>query len=391
MNRRRVIAPLLLAGGLAALVGVIVISASADLAARPMLNAPLLGALMLAAMILFALGRSALRPVGASDDPRAVDYGHTYVIFAAVAVLLVAGAAARHLFVPSSFGMGGRHFRADAILDARKPKPKHLGQKKCVECHDHRRVGELHDKDAHARVACEACHGPAGAHAADPKKVKMRKDEGRSACLVCHQYLDARPAAFPQIEVAAHYALVGVKDPNLDCTRCHHPHEPLFMDRDLRKARLHPLIQRCRDCHVGRTEENLPKPPNHPAIFECSYCHESLVKDFATRKHKKQRCTTCHIFRQETAFAGRIVKDTDPRFCLLCHRKEPFRSDQAAPQIVPEKHVEDNPKPNCLDCHKDAIHGEPPAPAVPAAPAAPPEDGMKAAPAGEPAGKGRQP
>jgi hypothetical protein len=381
MNRQRLLALGFLAGGLAALITLVVMAVSPDAPARPMLNAPLLGALALASVILLLLGRVAWRSGAASIDPEAADYRHTYLIFAAVAVLLVAGAAVRHLFVPTSFGMAGRHFRADALKDARRPTPRHLGQKACMACHED--VGQLHDKDAHARVACEACHGPAGAHAAAPDKVKPRKDKGRAACLVCHQYLDARPAAFPQIEVAAHYALVGVKDPSLDCTRCHSPHEPLFVDRDLRKARLHPLVQRCRDCHAGRNDENLPKPASHPAIFECSYCHEARVKDFATRKHRKQRCTTCHIFRQESAFAGRIVKDSDPRFCLLCHQKQPFRSEKAAPQIDPTKHVEGNPKPACLECHQDAIHGErpaPPAPAVPAPPAPPPgpaEKGMQ--------------
>ena len=53
-------------------------------------------------------------------------------------------------------------------------------------------------------------------------------------------------------------------------------------------------------------------------------CHGDVVEDFASRTHAEVRCTTCHIFFRETQDAGRILRDADPRFCLLCHRAADF-------------------------------------------------------------------
>ena len=66
----------------------------------------------------------------------------------------------------------------------------------------------------------------------------VRRPEGREACLACHLLLPERPGDFPQVVPAEHYRFVGVADPGTHCTACHDPHEPLFMDRDLRQARL---------------------------------------------------------------------------------------------------------------------------------------------------------
>ena len=158
MNRRRLGSIVALLGGLGALGALVGLGADADVAHRPMLYAPLLGALALSTIILLLVGVSAWRSSSSRPAPEAPDYGHTYLIFAGVAVLLVAGAGVRHLFVPPSFGMAGRHYRAEALTDARRQKPRHLGEKRCMDCHDD--IAKLHDKDAHARVACETCHGP---------------------------------------------------------------------------------------------------------------------------------------------------------------------------------------------------------------------------------------
>jgi hypothetical protein len=86
------------------------------------------------------------------------------------------------------------------------------------------------------------------------------------------------------------------------------------------------------------------------------------VADFADRSHSDVRCTTCHLFFRESPFAGRIIRDADPRFCLLCHRNADFRSDDAPPGIDwPEHRQEMAERPEdankrCIDCHRDAIH-----------------------------------
>jgi len=335
--------------GLACIVSAVLLYRSAT-PGRALVSMAMYVGLVLGGIILCGVGFFSSRRT-APDGSR--DYRHAYPLFTLVALGIIAFTAGRQLFVPPTYGQYG-HYRGAAPGEARRRTPRHVGQIQCNECHED--IAKLHDKDAHARVACEACHGPGFKHKKNPE-TKPVVDRSQAACLVCHQQLLARPASFPQIQVAKHYALVGVKDAKLACVKCHSPHEPLFMDRDLRKARLHPLVHRCRDCHAGRTNDRIPRPKNHPPIFDCAYCHKKRVADFAKRKHHKLRCSTCHVFLKETQFAGRIVRDSDPRFCLLCHRKAKFRSANAAPGIDPKKHLED-PKTACIECHSDAIHGD---------------------------------
>jgi len=275
--------------------------------------------------------------------------------------LFVAGVA-RALAVPGSFGAFG-HWRGEAPFEARQLPVRHQGRAACAECHDEKVA--LNQKDLHSRVQCEDCHGAADRHVAAQDKVDkdgnrtIAVPRGRDMCLVCHRRLTARPGPFPQIVPEEHFKLVGVRDPQTECTQCHDPHEPLFLDRDIHDARLHPLVQRCRDCHQGRVDEKAARPASHPAIFECAYCHKDVAKSFAGGSHKGVRCTTCHIFSKDTDFSGRIIRDADPRFCLLCHKKAPFRSDDAPPSIDWAEHRSDvgaGDDARCVDCHQDRIH-----------------------------------
>jgi hypothetical protein len=297
-------------------------------------------------------------PPSAPEVAARASLRHVVPVLVIVGLVVIAALIARVLLIPKTFGEYG-YFRGAAPVEARDFPVRHIGQDRCAECHDNEAA--LHDKDAHAKVACETCHGPGSAHADASGDGPIRVPRTRDDCLVCHRLLDARPGSFPQITWQDHYRFVGVKDESVQCIQCHSPHEPLFMDRDLRTARLHPLIQRCRDCHVGRTDETLARPDNHPAIFECSYCHSKVVADKAKRSHKNIGCTTCHIFFKESEFAGRIIRDADPRFCLLCHRKADFRAASAPPGIVWPEHVKDiggdeeHPG-RCIDCHQDRIH-----------------------------------
>ena len=292
-------------------------------------------------------------------EPIRPSYRHTIRLFLAISFILVIAVIVRSQLVPESYGDLG-HFRADAIGEARHFEVRHVGRAACAECHDD--VVALHAKDAHARVPCESCHGAGAIHVDSDGEGEIHRPEGKQVCLICHRLLPARPGEFAQIEPEVHYRFVGVADPQTLCIDCHDPHEPLFMDRDLRQARLHPLVHRCRDCHVGRTDETLARPEGHPTIFECDYCHAEVAAGFAERPHSKVRCTTCHLFFRESESAGRILRDSDPRFCLLCHRDADFRSDDAPPSIDWPDHREvmaedesDLDK-RCVDCHQDRIH-----------------------------------
>ena len=320
------------------------------------------GGLLAIAVITVAVGLGLLlsrQEIEQEEPVEPGDYRPALRIFGVFSGLLVLVVVARQLAVPDSYGLSGP-FRLDAVQEAMERVPRHQGNSKCAECHDQEVA--LHDKDAHASVACESCHGPGWKHVESPEEVRLLIPQGKELCLSCHQLLSAKPGSFPQIDWKQHYAFVGVKDEGVECKSCHNPHEPLFMDRDLRQARLHPLIHRCRDCHIGRIDEAKPRPAKHPAIFECSYCHPRVVSDFAGRTHHLVRCTSCHLFIKESEFAGRIIRDSDPRFCLLCHRKADFRSDSAAPGIAWPDHLKEvgsgpaDEGKRCVDCHRDRIH-----------------------------------
>ena len=329
----------------------------------------LVAALVLAAGLCSALGAGALRGKDGPPTLGAPDFRHIVPLFAVLVGLVLLAGIGLEAAIPPTFGQYGG-FRGGAEVDARKREPRHLGEAACVKCHQ-KQVG-LHDKDAHAAVACETCHGPGKVHAAFrssetaasaevPNEARMRIRKGRDWCLTCHRKEPARPGAFPQIDVAQHFQTVGVKDQATECTACHDPHEPLFMDRDLRQARMHPLVHRCRDCHNATMQETATVPAKHPATFQCSYCHADVAKRTQKVPHKNVACRTCHLFFKQSEFAGRIIRDTDPRFCLLCHRAAPFRTEGKPPKIVWPDHrseMGDGPddKRKCIDCHRAQIH-----------------------------------
>jgi hypothetical protein len=287
-------------------------------------------------------------------------YKHYWPLLTIIAALLVGAFALQQVFVPASYGDLG-HFRADALDEALDFEIKHVGEGVCEECHEE--VFALHDKDVHLTVACETCHGPGSEHASSEGEVPPPFVPNKAEnCMVCHSRMAARPGSFPQIDVPEHFEMVGVKDMDIDCVVCHSPHEPLFMDRDLRDARLHPMIHTCNDCHINRFDDKMARPEKHPALFDCGYCHTDLVNDFESRTHSEVKCSTCHPFFKESDFAGRIIRDTDSRFCLLCHQEGDFRSDDAAPGISWPGHREDvamedaDYQKRCIDCHQDRIH-----------------------------------
>ena len=135
------------------------------------------------------------------------------LFLAGVAVFLVLQA----LMVPKGFGAYG-HYRQGAIADNAARPLAHAGRDACTECHSD--VWEALHKGKHGHVRCEACHGPLARHAEDPTVGKVVRPDPKVLCARCHQENVARPASFPQVDVAGHSG-------GEVCTSCHQAHDPL--------------------------------------------------------------------------------------------------------------------------------------------------------------------
>jgi hypothetical protein len=163
-----------------------------------------------ARILLAAYGMTSAR------SARGRDFDH----LVRMAALFVAAAgffaAARAALIPDGFGDLG-HYRASAVEDNRKDPLVHAGREACRVCHAkpaHTLAG-----GAHARVGCEACHGPLARHAEAPAAHAAVRPDGRSRCVRCHERNETRPAAFPQVDPAEHA-------PEGACIDCHAAHAP---------------------------------------------------------------------------------------------------------------------------------------------------------------------
>ncbi len=313
--------------------------------------------------------------------------------FAALLIIaLIAGLGIRKLLLPDTFDAIG-HYRAEGLKDILKLKQVYQGREACAPCHHNY---DIFEKDVHYDTQCENCHGPGNVHIAQiatfldqnnlkptesgkypeealkavpEEMVQMPKEYTLEGCLYCHRKLESRPHDFAQIDLEEHYQSLHVTDDSIACVECHDPHEPLFLLDPVSEARIHPTIYECSYCHKETPEESHKDVENHPVIFECRDCHEEIVEDFNKREHASMRCTACHLYHRENDVSGRIYKNGNRQFCLLCHEKKPFKDQDNLPQIVESEHLQDMPeamrkdakaimnsKTACLECHYNFIH-----------------------------------
>jgi predicted CXXCH cytochrome family protein len=280
---------------------------------------------------------------------------------------ILAGLGVRQYLKPSGFGEIG-FFRTAALDEEAAREPTLQGKGACEVCH--KAEFDAHEKDVHLTVQCEDCHGPAAEHVQArtdglaPDKGKMFRELAQANCLACHRRLQARPKLFPTIDAAEHFTRMGVTDSSVKCQGCHSPHEPLFLDRKVSQARLHPLIHACTDCHLDPAIRSKALPDGHVVTFQCKDCHADVLADYKTKPHKDLECSTCHVFHQDSEFSGRIFKNGNPKFCLMCHQQQPFRGKGSIPQLASfEAHRNEmasddaDRQKRCVDCHaEEKIH-----------------------------------
>ncbi|MGB9071259.1 MAG: multiheme c-type cytochrome [Terriglobales bacterium] len=143
------------------------------------------------------------------------DAGHLFRLAAVFLAGTLAFLGMRVFLVPKSFGQYG-HYRGDAIAEMAARPVKFAGHQACEECHAD--VLEKKKAGRHARVNCEACHGPLAKHADDPSVQPVKLDTA-VLCVRCHEANAAKPKGFPQVASADHST-------GLPCDTCHQPHSP---------------------------------------------------------------------------------------------------------------------------------------------------------------------
>ena len=124
------------------------------------------------------------------------------------------------LLVPKGFGRYG-HYRAGALEDNRSRALAFAGRAACLDCHAD--AADAARGGPHEHVRCEACHGALARHAAGPTEQKADRPDSRVLCVRCHQANVARPARFPQVEVADHAGGEA-------CASCHKAHDPRLQE-----------------------------------------------------------------------------------------------------------------------------------------------------------------
>jgi hypothetical protein len=288
------------------------------------------------------------------------------LVVALVAVLYFG----RRALLPPSYAAHGTDYREAALQEMQTLPVVHQSVATCRSCHA--AIADLHDKDVHQGVACTTCHGPGDKHVAFRRdgdksitlaEARMPKEYTLEGCLYCHRRLAARPGDFPQQDPAEHYRQVHVFDPATKCIQCHSPHEPIYLSKDVKTARIHPVVYRCRDCHETKPTGDYHAVASHPVIFQCGDCHRAVVDDFAKKPHAKYvDCRTCHLFHRENESAGRIFPVGKVQFCLMCHGRAPFKAPDMPPKIDWPAHLKqvgpsyDPAKTVCITCHEDQIH-----------------------------------
>jgi len=145
--------------------------------------------------------------------------GHLFRLAAVFAAGLLVFLVIRGFLVPRSFGRYG-HYRGNAIAELAARPVNFAGHQTCEDCH----ADVLQNKKdgRHARVNCEACHGPLAKHADDPISLTPPKLDTALLCVRCHEANGAKPKTFPQVASADHSG-------GLACDTCHQPHSPAIV------------------------------------------------------------------------------------------------------------------------------------------------------------------
>jgi hypothetical protein len=158
---------------------------------------------------------------------------HTKHLWRAALLLVVFGGAAfvgRHVLIPETFGAAG-FYRYGSLAEFMNQPVRHGTSASCTSCHAE--IATAKSEGKHAGISCEVCHEPVVVHATEQEKTApMPVNRSHGLCAYCHEQLQARPAAMPQIKIRQHLVtleVIGPQDeiPEGVCGTCHDVHSPV--------------------------------------------------------------------------------------------------------------------------------------------------------------------
>ena len=204
----------------------------------------------------------------------------------------------------------------------------YVGEKACVRCHDaqdrhfantlHAKVFRENPRTVLERQTCEACHGPASNHVANPGDrsalIGFTKEWGtptpvqNDRCLHCHD--GGERLHWPESTHARNL---------LGCSDCHNPMARLSATGLLAKPS---ISETCQTCHVQQKAEfhrrsHMPLPEGKMSCVDCHNPHGSVTKPLLKADSVNDVCYACHAEKR-----GPFLWEHAPvrERCTSCHQ-----------------------------------------------------------------------
>jgi DmsE family decaheme c-type cytochrome len=209
----------------------------------------------------------------------------------------------------------------------------------------HDRAFRAVEQGVDADGACESCHGPGSAHAADPADVtsiirfshrsQTPVNVQTSACLSCHA------------GGARQHWLGSVHESRgLSCSDCHNPMTQLSAEGLLAKSSINEV---CAGCHRDvrarfNRRSHMPLPEGQMSCADCHNPHGTLTRPLLKTDSVNTTCYTCHAEKR-----GPFLFEHAPvrASCLNCH--DPHGSNHQTLLVMPLPML-------CQSCHTMTRH-----------------------------------
>ncbi len=177
-------------------------------------------------------------------------------------------------------------------------------------------------------VQCEACHGPASNHVANPYGVALKVDRTSELCAKCHIRSDPSVVDSSGGFIQHHEQyeeLFQSKHIALSCTTCHDPHKGVFQGRNEKTAT---TKVECASCHFKYSRNQ--KSATMQSVVKCVECHmPRITKSAVGDAAKFTGDIRTHFFAIDAEATAQFSADGKAAIsqnslafsCKVCHRE----------------------------------------------------------------------